>query len=164
MLINTFRVFGFVIYVPWESDPGEEVMSVSVWECREGLPKQRPSSRGSPVPGERKGSPGKGQGSQCPPGKRLWTACDLDCDLGRDKSQWTQLTVPSRMYRCWETWAALWPGEGTRSPWLRPCVAVCQTRLRCPPPPCTWLCTCVLQPCLSCSPWPPALLSSASPS
>lgn len=62
-------------------------MSVLVWECREGLLKQRPSSHGSPVPGERKGSPRKGRGSQCPPGKRLWTACDLDCDLGRDKSQ-----------------------------------------------------------------------------
>lgn len=67
-------------------------MSVLVWECREGLLKQRPFSRGSPVPGERKGSPGKGRGSQCPPGKRLRTACDLDCDLGHDKLQSAQLS------------------------------------------------------------------------
>lgn len=144
MLVNTFRVFVFVIYVPWESDPGPEVMSVLVWECQEGLLEQRPSSCGSPVPGGRKGSPGKGRGSRYPLGKRLQTACDLDCDLDRDQSQWAQLTVTSRRSRCWEPRAALWPGEGPRSLWLQPCVAVCQTRLCCPSLLCTWLCTCVL--------------------
>ena len=37
-------------------------MSVLVWEWQEGLLERRPSSCGSPVPGERKGSPRKGRG------------------------------------------------------------------------------------------------------
>lgn len=54
-------------------------MSVLVWECQEGLLEQRPSSCGSPVPGGRKGSPGKGRG--------------LGTLLGRDSRLLVTLTV-----------------------------------------------------------------------
>ena len=112
--------------------------------------------------GKGRGLPGRDGGLSTLLGRDR-TACDLDCDLGCDQSQWAQHTVTSRRSRCWETWAVLWPGEGPGahgSRRVQPCVRhSCAARRPlhltlhvCPPA------------CLSCSPWPPALLSSASPS
>lgn len=42
------------------------------------------------------------------------------CDLGHDSSQWAQLSHKCGS-RCWETQAALWPEEMSRSPWSQPC-------------------------------------------
>ena len=134
MLVNTFRVFVFMIYVPWESDPGEEVMSVLVWECQEGLLERRPSSCGSPMPGERKGSPRKGRGSQYAPGKRpdclwpwLWPwLWPITVSSTHSHQQEVQMLRNAGSSVAWGR---------TRSPRLPPCAAVCQTLLCCPSPP-----------------------------
>lgn len=42
------------------------------------------------------------------------------CDLGHDSSQWAQFRHKCGS-RCWETQAALWPVEMSRSLWSQPC-------------------------------------------
>ena len=163
MLVNTFRVFVFMIYVPWESDPGEEVMSVLVWECQEGLLERRPSSCGSPEPGERKGSPRKGRGSQCAPGKRpdclwpwLWPwPWPITVSSTHSHQQEVQMLRNAGSFVAWgrnpEPLAPAVCSHVSDTPVLS-IVPLHLTLHVCPPA------------CLSCSPWPPALLSSASPS
>lgn len=65
MLVDTLRVFAFVIYALWESDLGQEVMSVSGWEFL--------LFAGASILLLRLTLGGlvKGQWSRCPPEKRL---------------------------------------------------------------------------------------------